>query len=134
MQQRPDDHQPCVAVIDDDAAIRVIMREMLQDTGYRIMLWDGLEDPLAFIDRCQPDLIIQDVRLGQSLAIWTLLDHLAELPAVHAPSVIVCSADRDFLRTHGQTLRDRSCAIVEKPFDIEVFIDAVESCLAILRR
>ncbi len=133
MRHRPDDHQPCVAVIDDDASIRVIMREMLQDSGYRIVLWDGLEDPLALVDRCHPDLIVQDVRLGQRLTIWPLLDHLAALPAGHAPQVIVCSADREFLRAHGQALRDRSCAIVEKPFDIDVFIEAVEECLAVLR-
>lgn len=132
--QQPWDHQPCVAVIDDDASIRVIMREMLRDTGYRVMLWDGLEDPIAFIDRGRPDLIVQDVRLGKTLTIWPLLDHLAALPADQMPQVIVCSADRDFLREHGQTLRDRSCAIIEKPFDIDVFIDTVESCLALLRR
>ncbi len=133
-QHRPDDHLLCVAVIDDDATIRNIMREILQDGDYRVVLWDGLEDPLVFIDRCHPDLIVQDVRLGQALTIWPLLDHLDALPDAHTPQVIVCSADRDFLRAHSQTLQDRSCAIVAKPFDIDDFLNAVASCLATLRR
>jgi len=133
-QHRPEGQLPCVAVIDDDATIRGIMREMLQDEGYRIVLWDGLEDPLVFIGRCQPDLIVQDVRLGRTLTIWPLLDHLDTLPANQAPQVVVCSADRGFLRRHNQTLQDRSCAIVEKPFDIDAFLNAVESCVSPLRR
>lgn len=133
MQQRRSDHRPRVAIIDDDASIRVVMREMLQDDGYHVLLWDGLEDPLAFMQRCQPDLVIQDARLGSSHTVWNVLDYLDAMLADSTPQVIVCSADREFLTAHGQTLRDRSCAVVEKPFDIDSFLEAVASCLGILR-
>lgn len=125
---------PTVAVVDDDPAIRTVFDEMLRDVGYRTVLWDGLEEPFALITRTAPDLVIQDVRLGQTLTIWSLLEHLESLAFDRRPQVLVCSADRDFLRLHREELEDRSCAVVEKPFDIDTFLDAVAACLEPLRR
>ena len=128
------DAAPCVAVIDDDPATRSLMHEILLEGGYVVVLWDGLEDPFTLLKRAQPDVMILDIRLGPGLTIWSVLDELDQLPARLRPQTLVCSADTLFLRKHGDTLRDQSCGIVEKPFDIDVLLSAVESCLEPSRR
>jgi DNA-binding NtrC family response regulator len=125
---------PCVAVIDDDPTMRDVMHEILLDGGYDIVLWDGVEDPFTLIQRVQPDVMILDIRLGPSLTIWSVLERLSVLPLARRPQTIVCSADTQFLREHGDPLREQSCEIVEKPFDIDDLLNAVASCLAVSRR
>ncbi len=118
-----------VTIIDDDLATRDIVLDILEDAGYTAIPWDGVEDPRLTIVRTHPDLIIQDVRLGQNLTIWTLLDYIDTLRPARTPSVLLFTADREFVRTHRQTLEDRSCSIVEKPFDIDDFLASVADCL-----
>ncbi len=134
MEQPGGKRRPCIAVVDDDPALRTLARELLVDSEYIVATWDGLEDPLSFVERSQPDVLILDIRLGNGVTIWSVLDQLDTLPSHRTPDVLVCSADAVFLREHGQSLRDRSCGIIEKPFDIDDFIQAVENCLATSRR
>ena len=134
MDTRPCDTAPRVVVIDDDPATRMVIGEILDDAGYQTILWDGLADPLHTIAQAQPDVVIQDVRLGLQLGVWDLLDHIDRLRPARVPAVVLCTADRDFIRTHRQALEDRSCAIVEKPFDIDAFIRVVAGCVALSRR
>lgn len=119
----------CVAVIEDDPVNREILVTILEEAGYHVTAWSGIEDVIAFIDRVQPDLLIQDVRIGTSVSIWALLDHVDAMVPGPAPRVLLCSADSAFLRTHREALEARSCAIVEKPFDLDAFLDAVDGCL-----
>lgn len=134
MEQSGEDRRPRVAVVDDDPALRTLVREVLLDDDYSVALWDGLEDPLGFIQRTTPDVLILDIRLEHGVTIWSVLDRLDALPERRVPQVLVCSADSAFLREHGQALRDRSCGIVEKPFDINDLLEKVEECLAASRR
>lgn len=134
MEQPGEDRRPCVAVVDDDPALRSLIQELLRDDNYAVALWDGLEDPLAFIHRHAPDVLILDIRLGHGLTIWSVLDQLDTLSDRRVPQVLVCSADSAFLREHDQTLRDRSCGIVEKPFNIDELLAKVADCLATSRR
>jgi DNA-binding NtrC family response regulator len=119
----------CVAVVEDDPVNREILITILAEADYQVTAWNGREDVITFIDRARPDLLIQDVRIGSNLSIWALLDHVDGLEPGPAPRVLLCSADSAFLRTHHEALEERSCAIIEKPFDIDAFLDAVAACL-----
>jgi DNA-binding NtrC family response regulator len=134
MVTAPRESAPVIVVIDDDPATRDVMHEILADADYIVELWDGRTDPLVMIAQTQPHLVIQDIRLGTPLTIWELLDHIDSLRPARVPAVILCSADRDFIRTHRGQLEDRSCAILEKPFDIDQLLETVASCLEPSRR
>ena len=134
MEHNGKQRRPSVAVIDDDPGLRSLIGEVFRDDDYTVALWDGFDDPLAFIRRSAPEVLILDVRLGYELTIWSVLDQLETLPASRVPQVLVCSADSAFLREHGQTLQDRSCGIVGKPFNIDELTQMVEDCLATSRR
>ena len=118
----------CVAVIEDDPANRAVIVDILEDAGYRVLAWDGREDVLGFIRQAGADLVIQDIRLGTPLSIWALLEQVSAQP-MGAPRVVLCSADRAFLHTNRPALAERSCAIVEKPFDVETLLATVATCL-----
>jgi DNA-binding NtrC family response regulator len=119
----------CVAVIEDDPATREVLIMILIEADYQVAAWDGREDLISFISHIRPDLLIQDIRIGKGLSIWELLDHVDGTVPGPAPRVLLCSADTAFLRTHREELEARSCAIVEKPFDLDTFLKAVEDCL-----
>ena len=101
-----------------------------------------LTDLEELVDRDRCALVIVDMQhdfvepeglfgtLGIDLSIWSLLDHVDAMAPGPAPRVLLCSADSAFLRTHREALEARSCAIVEKPFDLDAFLDAVDTCLA----
>ena len=115
-----------VAVIEDDPVTREVMREILLDTGYAVTAWDGIRDIFDFIRQEPADLLIQDIRLGTGFSVWELLDYIDTLRPGHVPRVLLCSADSAFLRSHRDALEARSCAIVEKPFDLEKLLQAVK--------
>ena len=122
-------HDVCVAVIEDDSATREVIAVVLEDAGYRVTAWNGLEAVIPFIARVQPDLLIQDLRIGTGFSIWDLLDHVDGIIPGLAPRVLLCSADIMFIRTHRAALEARSCAIIEKPFEFDTFLGAIEACL-----
>jgi DNA-binding NtrC family response regulator len=119
----------CVAVIEDDPANRAVIVDILEDAGYRVVAWDGHDDVVAFLSQTGADLVIQDIRLGTTHSIWSLLERVNAQPPP-APRVVLCSADRVFLHTNRLALEARSCAIVEKPFDVETLLETVAACLA----
>lgn len=130
----PSNHaRPWVAVVDDAPALRTLLGEVLLDSDYQVALWDGLDDPVAFTQRVAPDVLLLDIRIGSSVTIWSVLDQLETVGGA-TPQVLVCSADSTFLREYGQTLADRSCGIVEKPFDIDALLTAIAACVASSRR
>lgn len=118
----------CVAVIEDDPANRAVIVDILEDAGYQVVAWDGHADVPGFIRQAGADLVIQDIRLGAPLSIWALLEQVSAW-STSAPRVVLCSADRAFLHTNRDALAERSCAIVEKPFDVETLLATVAACL-----
>ena len=118
-----------IAVIDDDAATRLLLQEALSEEGYATVVWDAIEDPLAFIERVNPALIVLDVRLTWHDSPWTVIDGLRDGPNRLRIPVIVCTADQLFLNEHGETLRALSCGVLAKPFDLDELFAEVERCL-----
>lgn len=75
----------CVLIVDDEAAIRLNLRIMMEDLGYRAMeAANGLE-ALQAINRQHPDLVLADLRMpemdGLSLIATLVRDH-PELPVI----------------------------------------------------
>lgn len=54
-----------VLVIDDDAAVRVGMVQLLRDWGCTCVAVDSIEEALASAKQCRPDAVISDYRLRE---------------------------------------------------------------------
>ena len=55
-----------ILIIDDNAEIRIILQEILADTGYKTRLAANYNQALTEIDKKLPDVAIIDVKLDKS--------------------------------------------------------------------
>ena len=126
----PTDSRPRhILAINDESTILAIYRELLCDEGYlvtaELMPYVDIADVLAVA----PDLIVLDLLVGHQDSGTAFLRLLKNHPATDHLPVLVCSAATDHLKELEDELREWDCTVVTKPFDIDVFLGAVASCL-----
>jgi CheY-like chemotaxis protein len=116
-----------ILVVDDDDAIRALLITILRRRGMKI---DSARSGIEAIERmssCRYSLILLDLMMPH-MSGYDVLERLEELPENERPFVLVLTA--------GGEPRTLSPAIVagtvRKPFDIELLVDSVVACLAML--
>jgi DNA-binding response OmpR family regulator len=120
---------PHIVVIDDDAAIRALFRDVFDTEGFRTTLLDAPVPPAVLL-ACAPDLLVLDLIVGgHALAGERYLHQLKAEPTTASLPVLVCSAAADAIDRLRAELERWSCAICPKPFDLDELLDAVRSCL-----
>jgi putative two-component system response regulator len=55
---------PRILVVDDETAIREILREHLETLGYRVLAAASAEEALQLLEASPPDLVLTDVHMG----------------------------------------------------------------------
>src|SRR5436309_1499049 len=118
-----------IAVIDADSACLDLLCAVLADEGYRTIACATSQEARHMLDSARPDLIILETWLETEQAGWALLDFLRLGGAPQALPILVCSADTGELRTQAQLLLEYRCAVLDKPFDLDVLLAKVEACL-----
>ncbi|SCZ56233.1 sigma-54-dependent transcriptional regulator [Thiohalomonas denitrificans] len=78
-----------VLVVEDDAALRELIREELEEAGYRLTEAADVPTALRRIDELSPDLVISDLRLPGEDGM-ALLDRVRDRPV--APGFIIITA------------------------------------------
>lgn len=130
-ENRPFELQKLVCVIDDDASFRRLCRTILASEGFQC---DIVEDPgeaIAHVARTQPDVILMDLRLGPDHDAVAMLEAFSEAGSSTANiPIVICTASTDLIAANHALLERLSCEVVEKPFDIEALLLAIERCLA----
>jgi len=119
-----------ILAINDDRDILRIYTELLTDEGYLVSVDVMPATDLADVHAVNPDLIVLDLVVGQQDRGTAFLALLRSHPAFRTLPVIVCSADARRLAELDEQLRAWDCAVVPKPFDIDVFVAAVRVGLA----
>jgi DNA-binding response OmpR family regulator len=109
----------CIAVIDDDAACRELLHDLLSEEGYAVHLFPDRATVAWRLRDLAPAAIILDVRLENPTAGWEILADLRHDPVLHATPVLVCSADRIALQERAADLERQECTILAKPFDVD---------------
>jgi two-component system, cell cycle sensor histidine kinase and response regulator CckA len=114
-----------ILVVEDDADVRRVTREVLESTGYQI--WeaaDGLEAlNLWRFSALKIDLLVTDIILPGTLNGWELAARLRkEQPGLKV--ILISSLAVD------QAERNQSCdLILPKPFSLECLAETVRQCL-----
>jgi DNA-binding response OmpR family regulator len=109
----------CIAVIDDDAACRELLHDLLSEEGYAVNLFADSRTAARCLRDLAPAAVILDVRLEHPTAGWEILADLRHDPVLRATPVLVCSADLSALQEHASDLERQGCAILAKPFDVD---------------
>ena len=112
-----------ILIIDDNTDIRLILNELLQDTGYKTRLAANYNQALSEIDKKLPDVAIIDVKLdkGDNDGI-ELLIHIKkknkDIP------VIIISGHAN-IEMAVNSLKSGAFEFIQKPFDKDRLINFV---------
>jgi CheY-like chemotaxis protein len=118
-----------ITIINDDAVYMELMKELLEEEGFRATIWNRKENAYHVIKRERPSLVIIDIRLQSPDEGWKILEQVRLDPMTTNIPVIVCSADTQFLRWKRRQLRTMDCAVLEKPFRLDALLHEVEKLI-----
>jgi CheY-like chemotaxis protein len=115
----------CILVVDDEDAIREVISETLELEGYRVEKAADGNEALLMVKATHPDAIVLDLMMP-GMDGWTFLNQCRKDDRCGGTPVMVMSAYRRL----GEVTRDLHVqACLEKPFDLDVFLKAIERLL-----
>jgi DNA-binding response OmpR family regulator len=110
-----------VLVIEDDAAIGLLLAEILEDMGHTVCAIEATETgAFRAALRCQPDLMIVDIRLRQGSGILAV----KEIRSFRSVPHVFVSGDRFSVRGV-----EPGAVIIQKPFREADLARAIERAL-----
>jgi CheY-like chemotaxis protein len=114
-----------ILVVDDDDTIRALLRTVLRRRGFRVDSARNGVEALERMTRCRYSLIVLDLMMPR-MSGYEMLEHLTDAAIRGSARVLVLTAGIEprVLNT------DFVVGTIHKPFDIELFIDAVSGYLA----
>jgi CheY-like chemotaxis protein len=116
---------PQILVVEDDAAIRGLVTEVLRDDGYEVREAANGAEALAELEGHEPDLIVLDLMMPVMDG-WAFVEECRRKSRCAEVPIVVTSASHDLPRT-AERLRSygvRTC--LAKPFDVEGLLALVE--------
>ena len=113
-----------ILIIDENADIRNILDELIQDAGYKTRLAANFNQGLSEIDKKLPDVAIIDVKLdkGDNDGIQ-LLDHI-KTKNTDVPVIIISGHAN--IEMAINSLRSGAFEFIQKPFDKERLLNFVK--------
>ena len=119
-----------IAVINDDTTFLDLMRDLLEDDeNYEVLICREWDRVYEFVKTEQPDLVIQDIRIGGEEHGWTILNLLTLDPVTRPIPMIVCSAAIQSLHEHQELLSTYGIRVLPKPFDLDTLLRTIEETL-----
>lgn len=112
-----------VLVVEDEPAVCEVVAQVLEDEGYHVAAAHSVSATLRLLPRVRPACLTLDLFLPDGHG-QQVLDALASDPALASTPVVVVSAAPQTLRPTPQVR-----AIVPKPFDLELLVQAVKRAI-----
>lgn len=116
---------PRILVVEDDAAIRDLVSEVLRDDGYEVSEAANGAEALAYVGGHRPDLIVLDLMMPVMDG-WAFVEECRRTNKCTEVPIVVTSASHDLPKT-AERLRSygvRTC--LAKPFDVDGLLALVE--------
>ena len=113
--------QRTVLVVEDDATVRALVVELLDEAGYRVLEADGGKMALRLAQEHVPSVVLVDYTLPDMSGLDVLEQLRGHRASRHIPVMLVSGRAQQLVdRDHGA---DR---VLAKPFDIDVLLQQVE--------
>lgn len=113
-----------ILVVDDDDAIRALLRTVLRRRGFRVDAARNGIDALEQMGACRYALVILDLMMPL-MSGYDLLDFISRQPLMTRPRVLVLTAGLESRPFDGDVV----VGMMHKPFDIELLVDTVTGYL-----
>lgn len=124
---------PHILVVNDAQEVLEVIREILQDEGYRVTIYSTALRDLDKIREIAPDLLILDHLIGDEEYGWQLVQVIRLDRALQTLPIIVCTAAVAMVKELQGHLKAKQVTVVLKPFDIDDLLAAVRASLADLK-
>jgi two-component system chemotaxis response regulator CheY len=114
-----------VLIVEDEDSIRGVIRDVLEDRGFRVTAARNGAEALSMLDTLRPDVLVLDL-LMPVMHGWDFMESYVEKTDGHAIPIVVVSVNPALPRSFN---RFGVRQVVSKPFDVDVLIDAVEQAI-----
>lgn len=116
---------PCIAVVDDDPAIREALDDLFRSLGYSCRLFASAEAFLAFMPRAGIDCLLLDVQMPgmNGLDLQRVLNEQADKP----PTLFMTSFNDG--PTRERALAGGALGVLGKPVDDRELIDSLHRAM-----
>jgi CheY-like chemotaxis protein len=115
---------PSVLLVDDERALRTVLRTRLKLAGYRVVEADTGEDALEVLAREEPDVVLLDLRLP-GIDGWTVLEHLRSTARLPGLRVVVVTAHGG-PEVAGRAEAFGCRAVLQKPFALRELVSTLD--------
>ena len=115
---------PLVLIVDDDQTLRDLLRELLEDAGYRTVTASDGAAGLDALCRAAPDLVLLDVSMPIMDGLTFLLRRSEEACRPPVPVVVMSAQQRE-----SEARQLGAQQFVSKPFDLDVLLGVVDRCV-----
>jgi two-component system, OmpR family, phosphate regulon response regulator OmpR len=113
-----------ILAVDDDESIRMLLKQVIEDRGYRAASARDGYSALALFCQCQPDMMLLDITMPG----MTGIEVLAEVRRQSDIPVIMLTGRTEALNIH-QSLVAGADDYLSKPFDIDELMAHVDAKL-----
>ncbi len=117
-----------ILIIDDEEAIRLSLRGILEDEGYEVLEAESAEEGLAVVDGAAPDLVFLDIWLPGMDG----LAALGVLQAAHPKLPVIIISGHGTIETAVASIRQGAYDFIEKPLSLDktviITARALETC------
>ena len=111
-----------VLVVEDDASIREVISDVLEDKGFRVFPAANGSDALQQLDSVRPDVMVLDL-LMPVMHGWAFMETYLEKTGGSLIPIVVVSVNPALPRSYN---RLGVAEVVSKPFDVDMLAQAVE--------
>jgi two-component system phosphate regulon response regulator OmpR len=117
-----------ILVVEDDAAIRQVLRRVLERAGYEVLLARTTIEGHRTLQTERVDVVITDINLPGSDGLQFTAEVRTVYPSI--PIIAMTGADgRDELGLLGAALQFGAKRALRKPFSMDVLLEAIHACL-----
>jgi CheY-like chemotaxis protein len=124
-----DGKQPHILCIDHSPEILALLKDLLEDEGYRVTIWTQADKDLTELIALGPDLITLDYMWSTIDNDWSFLQLIRLDPHTRKIPVILCTGAVREVQAMEDHLERMDVSVVFKPFDIEQMLQSAHDAL-----
>lgn len=119
-----------ILVINDAQEVLEVVKDLLEDEGYRVTIHSTAIRDLERIKSIGPDLIVLDHLMGEEEYGWQMVQSIRLSRELATLPLVVCTAAAKMVQDLQGHLKAKGVTVVLKPFDIEDLLNAISASFA----